>query len=254
MSQNISLLLSQYTHDEIKFFMSKALEQAELAYKENEVPVGCVFVCPKTKKIISEGHNQTNKQLQGVEHAELVAINKVLLGKKLENNSNINEEIVLCSDSKISQSSYNIFKGSTLFVTCEPCIMCAGAIGQLEVSGVFYGCSNDRFGGNGSILSLHNNEKMNKKLSEFIENEEKSQINNENIVENNNVNILKKSIKFKEVNNFNHISYDYEVIRGIDEEAAIKIFQNFYDTENRRAPEDKRKKKNKKDDDIKESE
>ena len=42
-----------------------------------------------------------------------------------------------------------------LYVTCEPCIMCAGALSLLGIHRVVFGCKNDRFGGNGSILSLH---------------------------------------------------------------------------------------------------
>ena len=48
-----------------------------------------------------------------------------------------------------------IFHSCNLFVTVEPCIMCAYALRQLGVEKVYYGCGNDRFGGNGTVLSLH---------------------------------------------------------------------------------------------------
>jgi tRNA-specific adenosine deaminase 2 len=47
------------------------------------------------------------------------------------------------------------FASCTLYVTCEPCIMCAGALSLLKFKHVIYGCANDKFGGNGSILSIH---------------------------------------------------------------------------------------------------
>lgn len=47
------------------------------------------------------------------------------------------------------------FASCTLYVTCEPCIMCAGALSLLNFQNVIYGCPNDKFGGNGSILSIH---------------------------------------------------------------------------------------------------
>lgn len=48
-----------------------------------------------------------------------------------------------------------IFSDCDLFVTCEPCIMCAAAIGKIGIKNVYFGCHNERFGGNGSILSVH---------------------------------------------------------------------------------------------------
>ena len=47
------------------------------------------------------------------------------------------------------------FRGVDLYVTCEPCVMCAAALGRLGVRRVVFGCANDRFGGCGSVLSLH---------------------------------------------------------------------------------------------------
>ena len=54
----------------------------------------------------------------------------------------------------------SIFKETDLYVTVEPCIMCASALRQLHIRHVYYGCSNDRFGGTGGVLSIH---------SEFVE-------------------------------------------------------------------------------------
>ena len=101
----------------------------------NEVPVGCVIV--KDNAVIAKAFNETNMTRNATRHCEFVAIDRVM-----------------------ASTSYNgemaVLDGCELFVTCEPCIMCASALSQVGIGKVFYGCANDRFGGNGSIYSLHN--------------------------------------------------------------------------------------------------
>lgn len=111
-------------------FMRIALMQAELAIQAGEVPVGCVFI--RDGAVIGQGYNLTNAQCNATRHAEMVAIDGIL-----------------------EQAHPSIFKDSDLYVTCEPCIMCASALGLIGVRRVIYGCSNDKFGGCGSILHLH---------------------------------------------------------------------------------------------------
>jgi tRNA(Arg) A34 adenosine deaminase TadA len=74
--------------------------------------------------------------LQGTRHAELVATDAILL----DNNGSIEAAA---------------FPQCILYVTCEPCIMCAGALSLLGFKSVIYGCANDKFGGNGSIVNVH---------------------------------------------------------------------------------------------------
>ena len=112
--------------------MRDALQQAEAALEAEEIPVGCVFVS-EDGNVISRGVNKTNESRNGTQHAEMTAIERaILVGKSPE-----------------------VFVGSTLYVTCEPCIMCAAAVAKVGVKRVVFGCHNDRFGGNGSILSVH---------------------------------------------------------------------------------------------------
>ena len=59
------------------------------------------------------------------------------------------------SDQTISEFTASIFPETDLYVTVEPCIMCAAALRQLGIRRVYFGCSNDRFGGNGTVFSLH---------------------------------------------------------------------------------------------------
>lgn len=111
-------------------FMRHALDQAELALSTDEVPVGCVFVHKNT--IIARGMNDTNRSLCGTRHAEFIGIEHILQSHPPE-----------------------IFKEVDLYVTVEPCIMCASALRQLAIRKVYYGCLNDRFGGCGGVLRLH---------------------------------------------------------------------------------------------------
>ena len=74
--------------------------------------------------------------MQGTRHAEMIAIDTLL--------SRCNGDLEAAD-----------FGSCILYVTCEPCIMCAGVLSLLQFQSVVYGCPNERFGGNGSILSIH---------------------------------------------------------------------------------------------------
>lgn len=128
--------------------MGLALKQAHKALDANEVPVGCVFVlkgngscldddsCDKSlsSMVLSAGYNATNESRNGTRHAELVAIDDIILRQGY---------------------SPTVFRACDLYVTCEPCIMCAAALSTLGIRRVYFGCHNDRFGGNGSVLRVH---------------------------------------------------------------------------------------------------
>ena len=63
-----------------------------------------------------------------------------------------------------SRCNKDILRGCELYVTVEPCIMCAAALARIGIKRVYYGCRNDKFGGNGSILSCHSLESMSSDL------------------------------------------------------------------------------------------
>jgi len=115
--------------------MRLALAQGAEALDKGEIPVGCIFVKSGTEEVLARGANKTNELRSGCSHAEMVAINDYLESR----GGNGSEEFSHCE----------------LFVTCEPCIMCAAALSMLGIQKVFFGCHNERFGGNGSILSIH---------------------------------------------------------------------------------------------------
>ena len=109
--------------------MALALKEAEKAFKKNEVPVGCVIV--KDDKVIARAHNlrQTKKSVLG--HAEILAIEKA--SKKL--------------------NSW-ILEGCTIYVTLEPCPMCAGTILQSRIKKLVFAANEPKFGACGSVINL----------------------------------------------------------------------------------------------------
>ena len=110
-------------------FMKEAVKQAQKAVKLGEVPIGCVIV--KDGKIIARGYNRRNTDHSTLSHAEIKAIRRassILHDWRLE--------------------------GCTLYVTLEPCQMCAGAIVQARIPRVVMGCMNPKAGCGGSVLNI----------------------------------------------------------------------------------------------------
>ena len=112
-----------------EYYMKMALKEAKKAYKLGEVPIGCVIVYED--KIIGRGYNRRNTDKSTLAHAEITAIkkaSKVIGDWRLED--------------------------CTLYVTLEPCQMCAGAIVQARIPTVVMGCMNPKAGCGGSILNI----------------------------------------------------------------------------------------------------
>ena len=112
------------------FFMKKALRQAQLAKNAGEVPVGAVIV--KDGKVIARGKNARETGKNAVLHAELAAIQKAC--RKL--------------------GGWRLI-GCTLYVTLEPCIMCAGAIMNSRVERVVIGAADKKAGAYGGIVDIN---------------------------------------------------------------------------------------------------
>ena len=110
-------------------FMKHALKEAQKAYNELEIPVGAIIV--KDGKIIARAHNQKEKKQDTTKHAEILAIEKA--SKKLHN-WRLND----CE----------------MYVTLEPCAMCAGAILNARISTVYIGVQDLKTGACGSKLNL----------------------------------------------------------------------------------------------------
>lgn len=102
-----------------EYFMKQALVEARSAAEEGEVPVGAVIVC--NNQIIARAHNQTERLNDPTAHAEMLAITAAVgvLGAKY-------------------------LTGCSLYVTVEPCVMCAGAIGWSQLSKIVYGATDEK--------------------------------------------------------------------------------------------------------------
>jgi len=102
-------------------FMKKALEQAQMAYDEDEVPIGAIITC--NNKIIGKGYNQTEKLRDVTAHAEMLAITAA--------SATLNSKFL---------------DECTLYITIEPCVMCAGAIKHSRLQKVVIGALEPKTG------------------------------------------------------------------------------------------------------------
>ena len=128
-----------YDHEK---FMKMAIKQADKAASIGEVPIGCVIV--REGKVIARGYNRRKNDKNTLSHAEISAINKAC--KKT-------------GDWRLEDC--------VLYVTLEPCQMCAGAIVQARIPLVVIGCKNEKAGCAGSILDLFNVDKFNHKVDKI---------------------------------------------------------------------------------------
>ena len=117
-------------------FMKRAINQANKAYNKLEVPVGAIIV--KDDKIIARAYNQKEGKKDATKHAEIIAIQKA--SKKLQS-----WRLLDCE----------------MYVTLEPCSMCAGAIIQSRIKKVYIGAMDEKTGRCGSVFNLFKDYKFN---------------------------------------------------------------------------------------------
>lgn len=120
-------------------FMKEALKEASKAYNKLEIPVGAVIV--KDGKIIARAHNLKETKLDTTKHAEILAIQKA--SKKLQ--------------------SWRL-NDCEMYVTLEPCSMCAGALINARIRKVYIGTMDSKTGAVGSVLNLLDDYKFNHKV------------------------------------------------------------------------------------------
>lgn len=116
--------------------MRFAFQEAEKAYEEDEVPIGCVIV--KDNAIIGRGHNQTERFHDASAHAEMIAITAA------------------CST---LESKY--LTDATLYVTLEPCPMCAGAIVLTRLENIVFGSYDPKAGACGTLYTITEDQRLN---------------------------------------------------------------------------------------------
>ena len=109
--------------------MQEALKEARLALAEGELPIGCVIV--RNGSIIAQGHNLREQTNDPTAHAEIVAMRRAAE----------------------ALGSWRL-EGCTLYVTLEPCSMCAGAISQARIQRLVYGAADERYGCAGSVYRI----------------------------------------------------------------------------------------------------
>lgn len=119
-----------------EWYMKQALKEAKKAYELGEVPIGCVIVY--NGKIIGRGYNRRNTDKNTLCHAEITAVKKA---------------------SKV-MGDWRL-EGCTMYVTLEPCQMCAGACVQSRIDKVVIGCMSPKSGCAGSVINLLNMEQFN---------------------------------------------------------------------------------------------
>ncbi len=123
---------------EKEIFMKEALKEAKKAYDKLEIPVGAVIV--KDGKIVARAHNQKETKCDTTNHAEILAIRKA--SKKLKS-----WRLLDCE----------------MYVTLEPCSMCAGAIINSRIKKVYIGAMDEKTGAVGSVFNLFDDYKFNHK-------------------------------------------------------------------------------------------
>jgi tRNA(adenine34) deaminase len=114
-------MITQEQQKKDEFYMQRALDEARQAYREGEIPIGAIVVCKD--RILSRAHNLTETLCDVTAHAEMQAITaaaNALGGKYLTE--------------------------CTLYVTVEPCVMCAGAIGWAQIPRIVYGAADEKRG------------------------------------------------------------------------------------------------------------
>ncbi len=127
-----------YTEQDI-FFMLLALEEAKIAFKQGEVPVGSVLV--KGNLIIGKSHNLKESSNDPTGHAEIIALRE---GANKIGNWRLSE--------------------ATLYVTKEPCIMCAGAMINARLGRLVYGCKDEKGGAVDSLYNILSDNRLNHRV------------------------------------------------------------------------------------------
>ena len=122
-----------------ELFMREAIKEAQKAFDRDEVPVGCVIVY--RNRVIARAHNQIKLLRDPTAHAEMIAITGA-------SNFLQNERLLNCS----------------MYVTIEPCSMCAGALVLARIPRLVYGADDPKAGACGSVTNIANNMKLNHRV------------------------------------------------------------------------------------------
>ena len=123
----------------VSFFMQEAIKEAQKALEKDEVPIGGVVVYKN--KIIARAHNQVETLKDPTAHAEMIVLTQAC-----------------------SYLSNKWLSGCTLYVTIEPCSMCAGALVLSRIEKVVFGAADPKAGACGSVINITNNKDLNHRI------------------------------------------------------------------------------------------
>ncbi|MFH1191467.1 MAG: tRNA adenosine(34) deaminase TadA [Candidatus Omnitrophota bacterium] len=122
-----------------QYYMQEALKEAQKAFEEDEVPIGAVVV--HQGKIIARGYNQVERLKDPTAHAEIIAIT-----------------------SAANYLETKWLNQASLYVTIEPCSMCAGALVLARIKNLYFGASDPKTGACGSVVNITNHKKLNHRI------------------------------------------------------------------------------------------
>ena len=108
----------------IDYFMNEAINQAKLAFNDDEVPVGGILVDNSSNQIIERSHNKINKENNAIYHCEI--------------------DLIIKSCKKLSKK---YLKNTSMFITLEPCLMCYSAITEVHIDKLYFGAYDEKNGG-----------------------------------------------------------------------------------------------------------
>lgn len=150
-----------------EYFMQIALNEANKAYKNNDIPVGCVIVFSKNQFSTSNNNKAINHMLCKINKLNInndyIILSKAYNKRNLKKNAIYHAEILAIEKACKVINDFRL-DGTTMYCTLEPCQMCAGAIIQSRIKKLVIGTKSDKSGSCGSIINLLNNKNFNHKV------------------------------------------------------------------------------------------
>ncbi|KAI0476445.1 cytidine deaminase-like protein [Xylariaceae sp. FL0804] len=235
-------------------YMREALQMGQLALDTNETPVGCVLVYHG--RIIAKGMNATNVTRNGTRHAEFMALSALLSRREQGDVTEVNTSPTLdeASWGDIDPKTGHIYPYGqklhpgpvvdrsiitecVLYVTVEPCVMCASLLRQLGIKKVYFGAVNDKFGGTGGVFRVHMNSKP------VVKPEDRMYQNGygPNAVDRIAKGRISPLPRADDDGDGGNVEPGYPVEGGYLRDEAVSLLRRFYVQENGRAPQPRKK-------------
>ncbi|KAI8247327.1 tRNA-specific adenosine deaminase TAD2 [Colletotrichum sp. SAR 10_98] len=259
-------------------FMDQALDMARLALRTNETPVGCVLV--HKGAVVARGMNATNVTRNGTRHAEFMALSALLsygAGKsekpadeqfdssadqrsKSDTQDDDDSDLFPMDDDYVrngnlypygqklhrdTQVARSIVRECVLYVTVEPCVMCAGLLRQLGINKVYFGAVNDKFGGTGGVFSIHKNSTSSSNPTPATKplqvSTNASNISRPSSSSSNKSMLMGNRQATDQPGDGGNVERGFEAEGGWGRDEAVSLLRRFYVQENGRAPVPRKK-------------